>query len=133
VAFSADGRRMYLADTYAGKVFAYDVDPASGTLLDRHDLVTVRFGDGMCVDTSGRLWSAIWGGSAVHCYSADGALERAIELPARQPTSVCLADGALFVTTAAVGLDDPGPSEGAVLRLPIDASAPPATAFRLSR
>lgn len=133
-AFSADGRRMYLADTPTGRVYGYDVDPASGTLLARHDLLSLPGNpDGMCVDSSGRLWSASWGGSAVHCYRPDGSLDRTIDLPARQPTSVCLADGSLFVTTAAEGLDDAGPSEGAVLRLPIDANAAPAAAFRLSR
>ncbi len=133
-AFSADGRRMYLADSHAGTVVVYDVDPDDGTLLARHDLVSLADSpDGMTVDSSGRLWSAIWGGSAVHCYLPDGTREQTIELPARQPTSVCLADGALYVTTAAVDLDDPGPGEGAVLRMPIDASAPPAVAYRLSR
>ena len=87
----------------------------------------------MTVDSSGRLWNAVWDGSVVNCYTPDGALERAIDVPARRPTSVCIADGQLYVTTASVGLDDAGPAEGAVLAMPIDASAPPAAAFRFSR
>ena len=134
-AFSADGRLMYLADSVERRIWAYDVDPATGDLGERRDFAAVDGAnpDGMTVDTDGRLWNAVWAGSVVHCYEADGTLVRTIDVPARQPTSVCLAGGRLFVTTAAKQLDDPTPTEGAVLSMPIEASAPPASAFTLRR
>jgi sugar lactone lactonase YvrE len=134
-AFSADGRLMYLADSVERRIWAYDLDPVTGELGERRDFATIDGAnpDGMTLDAEGRLWNAVWGGSRVTCYRPDGTTQHTIELPARQPTSVCLADGALFETTAAVGLDDPHESDGAVLRLPVDAAAPPASAFRLSR
>jgi sugar lactone lactonase YvrE len=124
---------MYLADSAAGTIDRFDVDPDRGELLDRRRFVDIDQGspDGMTVDSAGRLWTALWGGSAVRCYAPDATLDREIALPARQPTSVCLADGQLFVTTAAEGLSDPAPTEGAVLGMPIDAQAQPAGAYRL--
>lgn len=131
-AFTADGRRMYVADSAAGVVHAFEVNPATGELVDRREFTVTDDAnpDGMTVDTEGRLWNAMWGGSAVRCYDPDGALLRELEVPARQPTSVCLADGQLFVTTARDGLSDPSDSEGAVLSLPVDAQAPPAMPYR---
>jgi sugar lactone lactonase YvrE len=84
----------------------------------------------MTVDSTGRLWTALWDGSAVHCYAPDGSLDEVVAVPARRPTSVCLAEGKLYVTTAANGLSDPGRAEGAVLSVTIDADAPPASPFR---
>lgn len=131
-AFTADGSRMYVADSAAGTIERFDVDPVTGDILDRHDFVRIEGAspDGMTVDGDGRLWAALWGGSAVRCYAPDGTLQREIAVPARQPTSVCLADGRLFVTTAANGLSDPAPTEGAVLSMPVDAQAPPAAAYQ---
>jgi sugar lactone lactonase YvrE len=134
--FSADGRRMYYADSPAACIYVCDLEPDSGEILDHREFARVdkpAGPDGMTVDSTGRLWNAVWDGSVVNCYTTDGALERVIDVPARRPTSVCIADGQLYVTTASVGLDDAGPAEGAVLAMPIDATAPPATAFRFSR
>ncbi len=116
---------MYVADSAAGWIHEFDVDPASGELLDRREFTVIDDAnpDGMTVDTEGRLWHAMWGGSAVRCSAPDGTLLREIEVPARQPTSVCLADGQLFVTTARDGLDDPRQTEGAVLSVPVEAQA----------
>jgi sugar lactone lactonase YvrE len=52
-----------------------------------------------------------------------------LPLPTPQPTSVCLADGQLFVTTARYGLDAPTEAAGAVLRLATTADAPAAMQF----
>lgn len=129
-AFTADGRLMYFADTAAGVVYRCEGDdrqvfleipPAEGSP------------DGMTVDDAGRLWVALWGGAAVRCYGPDGVLQEHIAVPAPQPTSVCVADGTLYVTTAAVGLADPGPASGAVLAIDVDATAPPAFSYAASR
>jgi sugar lactone lactonase YvrE len=131
-AFTADGATMYVADTPAGIVYRCDGDGG-----DRRTFVEIPRADGspdgMAVDDDGRLWVALWGGAAVRCYDPDGSLHRHVDVPAPQPTSVCLAGGQLYVTTAAVGLPDPGPTSGAVLATRVDASAPPAFSYAASR
>lgn len=127
-AFSADGAVMYVADTAAGVIYRCDGDGG-----DRRTFVEIPpaegLPDGMTVDDAGRLWVALWGGSAVRCYNADGTVARHVDVPAPQPTSVCLAEGTLYVTTAATGLTDPGPASGAVLAVEVDATAPPAFSY----
>jgi sugar lactone lactonase YvrE len=74
---------------------------------------------------------AVWGGSAVHRYAPDGRLDRVVSLPTPQPTSVCLADGRLLVTSAAYGLDPVPPGAGAVYALDGVAPGRPASPFLL--
>jgi sugar lactone lactonase YvrE len=132
-AFNQDGSLMYVTDSAAGRIYRCQVDLASGDLIG-HELFleippSLGSPDGMTVDDSGRIWVALWDGWAVHCYLPDGTLERTVPTPAPRPTSVCIADGRLFVTTARHGLDRPGPESGAILSCPIDATAPPAEGF----
>jgi sugar lactone lactonase YvrE len=134
-AFDAAGEIMYVADSAAGRVYRYAVD-AAGTLTGGDVFVEVApdegSPDGMTVDDAERLWVAMWGGSCVRCYEADGSLHRVIPLPTPQPTSVCLGapdDSRLFITTAQVGLHCPAREAGAVLRASVDASAPPVRAW----
>ncbi|MFE6307742.1 SMP-30/gluconolactonase/LRE family protein [Nocardiopsis sp. NPDC057823] len=132
-AFTPDGTRMYLADSAAGRIDAYDVSadggPGPRTVFARTDHGSP---DGMQVDAEGHLWVAVWGSGRVHRYDPDGALERVVELPASQPTSVCVVEAPeprLFVTSASTGLARPGPGDGAVFSVPADVPAPPASAF----
>ena len=137
-AFTADSRRMYVADTAAGTIYRCAIDPSSGDVLDREVFVQVSLSqgspDGMTVDSEGRLWVAMWGGSAIHCYALDGSLTEIIRVPAPQPTSVCIADTdggtRLFVTTARYGLADAAIESGAVLSRRIAAHAPMAASFQ---
>jgi len=129
-AFSDDGRAAYLADTAKRVIWRFDVDPRSGELGPRRELVRLQESDGdpdgMLVDHAGRLWVALWGGGRIARFAPDGTREQTIDLPCRQPTSVCLepvAPGRLWVTSATDGLERPGPSDGAVLSLAVDATA----------
>jgi sugar lactone lactonase YvrE len=132
-AFTADGSVMYVADTFAGVIYACDVDPGTGELSGRRVFAEVPPSegspDGMTVDDAGRLWVALWDGSAVRCYRPDGTAEATIPVPAQRPTCVCLGGGALFVATARFGIPDPGPADGAILHAWIGTSAPPAASF----
>ena len=128
--FSPDGRTMYLADSALGTVDAFTVDPGTARLSARRPLFRIDpdegSPDGMAVDTRGCVWSAIWGAGQVRRYAPDGRLLQIVEVPAAQPSSVCLTGDGLVVTTAALGLADPGPYDGAVLVAPCSAVAPPA-------
>ncbi|GAA1936332.1 SMP-30/gluconolactonase/LRE family protein [Kitasatospora viridis] len=134
-AVTADGGLLYLADSAAGRILRFTVTPDGG-LADRTLFAQLPPGhepDGMTVDREGCLWSAVWGGSAVHRYAPDGALREVLAVPVRQPTSVCLhpTDGRLFVTSARLGLTAPTGPAGAVLTVAVSATAPAARAFRL--
>jgi sugar lactone lactonase YvrE len=121
-AFSSDGTRMYLADSRARRIDVFAYDPQSGDLSNRRPFVQLGpddgVPDGMTVDTEDHLWSAIWGGAQIRRYAPDGTLSRAIDLPARQPSS-CAFGGPeldrLYVTSAATGLDPAGPADGTLM------------------
>ncbi|GAB3576479.1 SMP-30/gluconolactonase/LRE family protein [Amycolatopsis endophytica] len=132
-AFDATGSTMYLADSAAGEIHRYSMSP-DGDPGPRSSFARVHEGspDGMTVDDEGHLWSAIWGAGEIRRYAPDGSLTQVLEVPARQPTSVCLHRGRLIVTTATHGLPTPGPLDGAVLATPIDVTAPPARSAHLT-
>ncbi|MFI7544840.1 SMP-30/gluconolactonase/LRE family protein [Actinoplanes sp. NPDC049599] len=134
-AFTPDGRTMFLSDTPLGHVDVFDVDPATGELGGRRPFL--RFDaaegapDGLTVDADGFLWVALFGGGAVRRYRPDGQLDRIVPVPARQPTSVCLAGSRLVVTSGRGGLGEPGADDGAVLVADAGAEGLPALGVRL--
>lgn len=69
IAWSPDGGRMYYVDTFAGTVWSGSYDAESADLTDRRPLFELERGrgliDGICVDTDGTVWAAIWGGHEV--------------------------------------------------------------------
>jgi sugar lactone lactonase YvrE len=132
-AFDAEGRTMYLADTARGHVDRFAVDPGTGELRGREPFLRLAAEegapDGMTVDADGHLWVALWGGSAVRRYRPDGSLERQLDLPVSQPTSVCLGGPQLrrlFITSARYALTTPGPLDGALLAVDVDVEGTPA-------
>jgi D-xylonolactonase len=105
---SPDNRTLYYADSTARRIYAYDVNPATGDLANRRVLVKVPktegMPDGLTVDAEGFIWSAQWYGSQVVRYDPEGKVERRVELPVAQVTSVAfggpdLTD--LYITSAA--------------------------------
>ena len=55
----------------------------------------VGFVDGLCVDTDGGIWAAVWGFGEVRRYTPAGVLDRTIRVPVAQPTSCVFAGDAL--------------------------------------
>jgi sugar lactone lactonase YvrE len=127
-AFTEDGATMYLADTARGLVRRYRV--AYGNLSEPELFAELDGPDGMTVDREGGVWIACWGSGTVRRYRADGTLDRVVEIPATQPSSVCLGGGLLHITTAAYGLNPPGPQDGAVFTVPADVPGFSAHAYR---
>ncbi|MGH9094355.1 MAG: SMP-30/gluconolactonase/LRE family protein [Acidimicrobiales bacterium] len=135
-AFTSDGATMYLADSARGVVDRWTVDPATGAVGDRERFVELRAGspDGMTADDEGCLWVAVWGEAAVHRYRPDGSRAQTLDLPARQPASVCLggSDGRrLFITSATEGLARPGPGDGLLYATTVATGGSAACAVRL--
>lgn len=78
LAFSVDGRRLYVADTRRRHLRAFDVD--GDRLAGGEVLVDLDGGpDGVRVDTAGRVWVAA--GEALHVVDPDGTLLGRIHLP----------------------------------------------------
>jgi sugar lactone lactonase YvrE len=118
LAWSADDSTLYYIDTGTGSVEAFDFDGATGTLASRRTVVKISesdgLPDGMCIDTEGYLWVALFNGGAVHRYSPAGVLDGVLEIPAAKVTCCAFAGedlGDMYITTASLDTDatvDPG-------------------------
>lgn len=109
VSFSADGQRLYLADSQVQTIFAYDTSDLSRREVFVHTRSEQATPDGGAIDADGFLWNAQWGGSRLVRYAPDGRIDRIVLMPVEQPTS-CAFGGpdleTLFVTSAWDGLSD---------------------------
>lgn len=120
--FSAGGDRAFYVDTPTRRVDVFDV--VDGELRDRRPFALVPEGpgspDGLTVDAEGGVWVALYQGSAVHHYDADGQLADVIEVDASQVTSCTLGGpdlSTLYITTSRENLaDDEQPAAGSVFR-----------------
>lgn len=128
--WSHDGRTAYYVDTATQRIDVLDYDVASG-LTDRRPFVSIDPADGapdgLTVDRAGGVWIALWGGSCVRRYTAEGRLDLTVEVPVSQVTA-CTFGGPrldrLFITTSRHGLpESPQLSAGAVLRATWTSSA----------
>lgn len=123
LAWSPAGESAYYIDTPTHRVDVFDYSTEAG-LHNRRPLLTIPeqdgSPDGMTVDAEGRLWVALWGGSAVRCYRPDGVLEEHVELPVSQVTA-CTFGGRqldeLYITTSRQGVSEgEQPEAGALFR-----------------
>jgi sugar lactone lactonase YvrE len=112
-AWSPDERTFYFADTLDG-IYAYDFDPAAGTVANRRlfaKVDTAEHGhpDGSTIDAEGFLWNCRWDGGRIIRWAPDGRIDRIVELPCRRVTS-CTFGGpdldVLYVTTVRYGLTE---------------------------
>lgn len=108
LAWNNDNTIFYHIDTTKNCIDSYAFDCESGNIFDKHTVVTVsgKHGspDGMCIDTDGMLWVAMWGGYSVCCYNPETGKKTAeIKIPAKN-VSCCTFGGldmkTLFITTA---------------------------------
>jgi sugar lactone lactonase YvrE len=109
--WSPDGGTLYLADSGPGLLWAYDYDVVAGALSAGR--VLLEFGDddgvadGLTVDDTGCLWTAVWGAGQVRRYSPGGELLAVVDVPVAQTSACCFAGPGrdlLVVTTSAEGL-----------------------------
>ncbi|MEX0344405.1 MAG: SMP-30/gluconolactonase/LRE family protein [Rhizobiaceae bacterium] len=91
ICFSPDGSLGYFVDSFVGKLFRVECDPANGmpigepaVLVDHSHLSTGI--DGSVVDNDGNIWNAHWAAGCLDVYSPDGKQIETIPLPVRQPT-----------------------------------------------
>ncbi|WP_035692511.1 SMP-30/gluconolactonase/LRE family protein [Azospirillum halopraeferens] len=140
--FSADGGTGYFADTAAGVIRRWPLDPASGLPAGPAEVFVDLSGraespDGAIVDAEDHVWCALWGGGRVVRYRPDGSEERSIPLPVSQPSCPALGGPdlrTLYVTTAREGFDDARrraePHAGGVFAVEVDVPGLPEPPFR---
>ena len=93
LAFSGDGRRLFVSDSRQCWIDRFDLDPATGALSNRHRIASPNeaFGrpDGAATDVAGRYWSAGVSAGCLNCFSGDGLLLQRVPVPVKRPTMPC--------------------------------------------
>lgn len=116
LAFSPDGRTLYLSDSYheVQTIWACDYDPASGLMSSPRVFATMHAldgrPDGAAVDATGCYWSAAVGGGCLYRFTPEGVVDRRIALPVENPTKPAFGGenlDRLFVTSMSVNLTLP--------------------------
>lgn len=111
-AASPDGRVLYHTDTADRIIYAFDVDENGGLSGKREFVRITRPGahpDGLCVDSEGGVWTALFGGWGVERYSPKGERIERIELPVANVTKPAFGGPdltTLYLTTARLHLDE---------------------------
>lgn len=111
--WSPDQSTFYLTDSPLKTIYAFDFDPASGSISNRRvfiDLTTESFyPDGLTVDREGCIWSAMWDGWCVIRFDSSGKEMMRVQMPVQRPTSCTFGNAdlaTLYITTASVGLSE---------------------------
>jgi L-arabinonolactonase len=90
--WSADNKTFYFGCSEQKVIWAYDYDIATGTVSNKRvhisDQKFARTIDGATVDSEGYLWNAKVLGGRIIRYAPNGSIDREIEVPVRNVTSV---------------------------------------------
>jgi sugar lactone lactonase YvrE len=119
VAFSPDGRTMYLSDSHPTRrmVWAFDYDIADGVPRNRRVFadMTGHAGrpDGATIDADGCYWVAGNDGACLLRFTPQGLLDRTVALPMAKPSMCCF--GGAGLDTLLVTSIDPGQGAGGAL------------------
>jgi D-xylonolactonase len=125
MAFTADQKGFYYTDSFAHEIYLFDYCTEDGVISNQR--VFARFEpsdalpDGATLDAEGRLWSALWNGSAIVRLNENGKIEERIVLPARKISSLTFGGPEYtdaYITTAGGNLkNENGPLAGALFRI----------------
>ena len=91
--FSPDDKTFYFSDSWTGDIWAYDFDVKTGSVSNRRAFVKADMSggggtDGSTVDAEGALWNVLVYAGQIVRYTADGKIDRVIEMPVKKVTSV---------------------------------------------
>ena len=114
LAFSPDGRTMYVSDSHPSvqAIWAFDYDLDSGTPSNRRLFVDMKplpgRPDGAAIDIDGGYWICGNDAGLVHRFTPDGRLDKSLAVPVKKP-AMCAFGGArldtLYVTSIRPGGD----------------------------
>lgn len=99
LAWSPDGRTMYLSDSHASSqlIWAFDYDGETGTPSNRRVFVDLKQypgrPDGAAMDADGCYWICGNDAGVIHRFTPEGKLDRTLEVPMAKP-SMCAFGGA---------------------------------------
>lgn len=138
--WSPDARTFYLADSGARCIYAYDFEVEAGLIENKR--VWASFAgdggipDGLCVDSEGHVWCAMWDGWSLVRLDPTGKIERTVEMPVPRPTS-CAFGGpdlrTLYITSARIRLSAAqlaaAPMSGSVFSLEVDVPGVPVSPY----
>ena len=93
LAFSDDGKTLFLSDSKQCWIDRFDLDPLTNDLSNRRRIAspTEELGrpDGAATDKAGRYWSAGVSAGCLNCFSGEGVLLRRVPVPVKRPTMPC--------------------------------------------
>ena len=140
LAFSPDGKTMYLSDSHPSvqMIWAFDYDTATGTPFNQRVFVDMNAlpgrPDGAAVDVDGCYWICGNDAGLIHRFTPAGTLDCSIAVPVKKP-AMCAFGGAglntLFVTSIrpeGIDLSDQ-PLAGGVFAIATSAQGLPEPAF----
>jgi sugar lactone lactonase YvrE len=108
LAFSPDGRTMYLSDSHGSvrKIWAFDYDQDEGRPHRRREFVDMNNfpgrPDGAAIDSDGCYWICGNDAGMIHRFTPSGRLDRSIEIPVSKPSKCAFGGSGLdtmFVTS----------------------------------
>lgn len=109
-ATSPDGATLYHTDTLKRAIYAFTRSP-EGELSDKRVFATLGpedgYADGPIADSTGVLWSGLYGGWGLNRYAPDGRFLGKLKLPVANVTKPCFGGRdlrTLYITTAWDGL-----------------------------
>ncbi len=127
MAFSPDGKTLYISDSPTRRVDTYDLDPDTGNLSNPKQFLQLHDGegfvDGATVDAEGGFWLAAVGAGTLRRYLANGQLDRVVELPVCNPTKPAFGGpqmSTLFVTTTRLPIGKNSEANGGLYALDMD-------------
>ena len=118
LAWSPDGRTMYLSDSHPRRrmVWAYDYDVDAGLAHGERVFADLAGQpgrpDGAAVDADGCYWSCANDGGVVQRYTPQGKLDRELALPMAKP-SMCAFGGPGLDLMLVTSIDPAGAADGA--------------------
>ncbi len=141
LAWSPDGHIMYSVDTTPGILWERPYDPATGRCGARREAFRVTDGspDGICADTDGNLWVAVWGTGEVRHFTPHGELIGVVTVAAPYASCVTFVGsdlGTLLISTAIDDLPDKlltaYPQSGSLFLAEVDARGLPTSLWHVN-
>lgn len=109
-----DHKQFYFTDSPRREIYRFDYNIDSGEITNRQLFAKLGnddgYPDGLCIDSDGCVWSAIYAGSRIIRFDPDGKVERELAMPVSKPTCVAFAGDDLdvmVVTSCALDFNQP--------------------------
>lgn len=96
MAFTPSRDALYFTESNSNTIYRFAYDEETGELGDRsifaHRPDEEWMYDGLTVDAEGRVWSALFGGSAIVRHDENGEIDRKVEIPSKSVTSLAFCE-----------------------------------------